>query len=488
VLRIPSFFEPHWYTDEAGYVATARSMLQGKVLYTQIWNNKPPLHLWTVALLIRLLGTSEAALHSLTFVTGLLTLGAVAYACDRVLGRRRALIALLVAAALLGMPILDAEILLPESILIAPVTWAAAVLVCRFAEPDARRWPLWPIAVGALAALAVAYQQTALADATAFGFIILVTSRGNWRRVAVYAATLGVLTAAWLVPTLLAVGVSTTAYALVGFYAHFTQGNWDGPAGIALHLLPVLAAFALLTICGWFRRHDRNPAWALWFWAGAALLVPAIARQPYPHYLLPSAVPVTMALCSVRLRRITSVSVSRRLTAAGLVAATALAGSGAGIAGFNWIPWPGISTLSLATYYGGAVLVAVGAEPTATWQNQFDDRVAEDRAAAEWIDSHGLRATSAVIWSADVWLYLISDFPVIMPTPPIYNDATLLGSYTAVAQRITALAPEVVVTEGTTLSADPEIEPLLKSSYTACETNGSEIVWVRDDVARGLAG
>jgi hypothetical protein len=488
VLRLPSFFEPHWYTDEAGYVATARSMLQGKVLYSQIWNNKPPLHLWTVAVLIRLLGTSEAALHSLTFVTGLATLAAVAYACDRILGRRRAVFALLVAAALLGTPILDAELLIPESLLIAPTTWAAAILFCRFAELDARRWPLWPIAVGALAALAIAYQQTALADASAFGFAILVTSRGNWRRVVLYAATVAILTAAWLIPTLLSVGVSTTAYALVGFYAHFTDGNWHGPAGIVLHLVPVLAAFALLTVCAWFRRHDRNPVWALWFWAGAALLVPAVARQPYPHYLLPSAVPVTMALSSIRPLRGTSISLSRRLTAAGLVAGTALASSGAAVAGFNWIPWPGISTLGLSTYYGGAVLVAVGAQSRETWQNEFDYRVAEDRAAAEWIEGHGLRSTSAVIWSADVWLYSISDFTVIMPTPPIYNDATLLGSYGAAAQRIAALAPEIVVTEGTTLAADPEIEPLLKSAYTSVEQYGSEIVWVRNDVAQALPG
>jgi len=45
LLRIPSFLEPHWYTDEAGYVTTARSLLEGKVLYSQVWNNKPPIHL-----------------------------------------------------------------------------------------------------------------------------------------------------------------------------------------------------------------------------------------------------------------------------------------------------------------------------------------------------------------------------------------------------------------------------------------------------------
>ncbi|MGD0833127.1 MAG: glycosyltransferase family 39 protein [Candidatus Dormibacteria bacterium] len=488
VLRLPSFFEPHWYTDEAGYVATARSMLQGKTLYTQIWNNKPPLHLWTVALVIKFLGTSEAALHSLTFVSGLLTLAAVAYACDRVLGRRRTAIALLVAAVLLGTPILDAELLLPESLLIAPVTWAGAILLRRFAAPDERDWPRWPIAVGALVAVAIAYQQTAVAEACAFGFILLVTSRGNWRRFAAYAITVSALTVAWLIPTVLSAGLSTASYALVGFYVHFTQGNFAGTAGLLLHLVPIVVAFSLLVLCAWFRRHDRDPTWALWFWAGAALLVPSIARQPYPHYLLPSAVPVAMAICSLRPLRSRGVSLTQRLTAAGLIAGTALVLPAAAVTGFNWIPWPGISDLSLATYYGGAVLVATGAQSDQSWENEFDLRVGEDRAAADWITGHGLQGTSAVIWSADAWLYSISDFTVLMPTPPIYNDAPLLGGWDATAQRVASLDPVVVVTEGTTIASYPQIEPLLASSYRACEQNGSEIVWVRDDVAQALLG
>ena len=195
-----------------------------------------------------------------------------------------------------------------------------------------------------------------------------------------------------------------------------------------------------------------------------------------------------MAVCSLRSVRSWGVSLTQRLTAAGLLAATALVIPAAAITGFNWIPWPGISTLSLATYYGGAVLVATGAQSDQSWQNEFDARVPEDRAAASWITNHGLEGTSAVIWSADVWLYTIDDFSVIMPTPPIYNDAVLLGSWDATAQRIAALDPVIVVTEGTTISAYPQIQPLLTSAYQACEQNGSEIVWVRNDIARALPG
>ena len=33
ILRLPSLMEPHWYTDEAGYVNVARELLGGKILY-----------------------------------------------------------------------------------------------------------------------------------------------------------------------------------------------------------------------------------------------------------------------------------------------------------------------------------------------------------------------------------------------------------------------------------------------------------------------
>ncbi|MBO0703635.1 MAG: glycosyltransferase family 39 protein, partial [Candidatus Dormibacteraeota bacterium] len=169
VLRVPSFFEPHWYTDEAGYATTARAMLHGKVLYSQVWNNKPPLHLWTIALVVKLFGPAEWALHGLTLLSGLLALAGLAYAATRLLSPARALAAVVVGGILLGAPIIGNELSLPENFLIAPTAWAGAVLLTRVGGGG--RW--WPVAVGALAATAIAYQQTALADAAAFAAIIV---------------------------------------------------------------------------------------------------------------------------------------------------------------------------------------------------------------------------------------------------------------------------------------------------------------------------
>ena len=494
LLRIPSFLEPHWYTDEAGYVTTARAVLQGKVLYSQIWTNKPPLQIWTVAAVIHFLGTSEAALHVVTFLTGLLTLLAIAYAASRLLGRRRTVVALVLAAIMLGTPLLDAELILPESFLIAPVAWAGALLLTRAAAPDTRRWPLWPVAVGVLAAAGIAYQQTALADTCAFGLILATAGRASWRRVAVYAATVAGLTAAWLIPALVTAGAGKVASALVGYWVQFTQDQVQGAGQGSLQIPMVFRGiFALVVLtpvvsAAWLRRRDPDPAWALWVWAAVALLVPAVALQPYPHYLLPSLVPTALAISSLGLRLPARAPSSRRLAGAGLIAATVLALVGAAPTGVDWPPALVVGNHSLATYYGGAFSTLTRGQSLIAYQDQFDYRVPEDSAVAAWIKAHGLDGSSAVLWSADAWLYDLNDLQLLMPTPPIYNDEHLLGYQGPVAQKVADLEPALVITESQSVASWPEIDPVLAAGYKNVDESGSEIVWLRDDLVASVVG
>ena len=489
LLRVPAFLEPHWYTDEAGYVTTARGLLQGQVLYSQVWNNKPPLHLWTVALVIQLMGTSEAVLHILPFLTGGLTLLAVAYAGDRLLGRRRTVVALVGLAILLGTPLFDAELLLPESLLIAPVTWAGAILLTRIAAPDTRRWPLWPMAVGALVATGLAYQQTVLAETCAFGLILAIAGRASWRRVVVYAATLGALTAIWLVPAIITAGASKVGYALVGFYVNFTQVAYTGGASdVPVHLLIPAGVLVVLVAAAWLCRRDDDPLWALWVWAGAALLVPAVAREPYAHYLVPSLAPCALAVTSLGLRWPERITVSRRLAEVGLIAAAGLAVWPASVAGMDWLPTQAEPGHTLANYYGGAMSVLTRGRSLITWQDDFDYRVPEDSAVAVWVQDHGLDGVPAVVWSSDAWLYELDNLQLVLPTPPIYNDEVLLGYSGPVAEEVAALGPVLVITEGSARTAYPEIDSVLSSAYQQTDEVGSEIVWVRNDMVASVTG
>src|SRR3990167_11223703 len=43
LLRFPSIFEPYWYGDEGIYQVIGVALREGRVLYSEIWDNKPPI-------------------------------------------------------------------------------------------------------------------------------------------------------------------------------------------------------------------------------------------------------------------------------------------------------------------------------------------------------------------------------------------------------------------------------------------------------------
>ena len=498
LLRLPSFLEPHWYTDEAGYVTTAQAALRGGLLYAQVWTNKPPLQIWTVAAVVRTLGTSEAALHVLPWISGLLTLLAVDHAARRLLGPRRRVGALVLAAILLGTPLFDAELILPESLLIAPITWAGALVVTRIAAPDLRPWPRWPLAAGLLAGVAVAYQQTALAETCAFGLLLALSPSGSRsRRVAIYAAGFAVVSLLWLVPSVTLAGPGTVARALVGFWVPFTQSRYPvNGGGVAIALLLPAAVLTLLVVAAWLLRRDPSPTWRPWVWAGAALLVPTVARQPYPHYLLPSVAPTALVLAGLRLparrgartppRR--TPSRSQRLGLGSLAAGFALAVWGGSVAGADWVVPFDAGSAGLAAYYGGAMATLAGGESLAAYQDGFDRRVPEDAAVAAWISAHGLDGAPAVVWSSDAWVYADAHLRLLLPTPPIYNDVVLVGGSGALARRVRQLRPELVVTLSSSMTHYPGLQPVLSAGYTEVDRSGGEAVWLRDGVVGAVRG
>ena len=493
VLRVPSFLEPHWYTDEAGYATTARALLQGKRLYAEIWNNKPPLHLWTVAADIAAFGSSEAGLHVVTFLSGLATLAAVLHMGPALLGRGRTVLALSVVAVLLGAPLFDAELAIPESLLIAPATWAAAIVLRRMAGTGAGEGLRWPLVAGVLAAAAIAYQQTAVADAAAFGLILALSPQVRARQVGVYAGSVAGVTVLWVAAMVLSAGASTVGFALGGFYVAYTQAMLPATSsGLLTHALLLLLALVLIVGGALAARRSAAAQWAPWIWAGATLLVPAAAQQPYAHFLAPAVVPVTVAIAGLR----APAWRSRRqvLGRAALLAGVLVAALMARIAGVDWVPaLAGEGTNAardVAGYYGGALGVLLRGGDLEGWQDSFDARVAGDRAVARWVKSHGLSTETAVVWSSDAWPYLMTGLSVLMPTAPIYNDEVLLGNQGQVAVQVGSLNPDLIITSDDSLAGFPEVQPLLSKSYRVVDREGWDTVWLRDDdtLTRAVSG
>ena len=488
VTRLPSLLEPRWYTDEAGYASTAEAFLHGSRLYSGIWTNKPPLQILVVAIPVSIDQRSEVLLHLVSFLTGAAALASAAVIATRLLSPLRAGIALVGAAVVLGTPIVDAEILLPESVLIAPTTWAAAIVFLRVA--GRRDGPVpgvrWAVLAGCLSAAAIALQQTCVIDAFALALLLLLSPRTTRRQLIAYAGTVAAITGAWLLTFVVLAGPGTMAYALAGFYVQYTQVVLPPtPGGVARHALILCTALALLVAGAVALRRTSHPTWAFATWAGSTLLVPASAQQQFPHFLAPSVIPVALLVASVPAVNPLAGTARLRAGAAAMAASVAAALTLSTTAGLDWIlptTLPGNTPHTLSWYYSGVSGILFAGRSQDDWGSQFDNRVAGDTAAADWIDQHGLRGHRAVVWSSDAWVYLLADLPVLMPTAPIYNDEILYGLGGPVADHVAALAPDLVVTAADSVNEYPEIQPLLQRRYRQAVQAGADTVWVRDDL------
>ena len=495
VLRIPSFLEPHWYTWRLvrDAVDVLLEAVPGDIDLDKVSaaiRSQPrivevhDLHLWTITGVVGLFGPREAALHGLTFISGALTVGAVYWAALRLFGARRAAVAACAAGLVLGLPILDAELALPESLLIAPVSWAGAILLVQLhrARPSSRAPMRWPIVVGLLLAIGVAYQQTVVAESCAFGLAIALSTHTRVRDLAAYLAALIIPTAAWVGVTVAQAGGAKVAFALVGFYIPFTTSVFPGSkSGVALHLAASLAALTLLVLGAYLCRRQAKPTWALMLWLGAALLVPAFARQPYAHYLTQTAAPAALALAALPLPRRERIR-SLQLRWLPQVAGVCIAAVMATVAGLDWIP-PAAGSRTLGLYYGGAVAGVLDSERWLDWDNGFDYRVRADEAVAAWLRHNQLTGRSTVVWSSDTWLYALADLPVSMPTPPIYNDEVLLGQHGPVAEYVDGLRPDLLIVSDSDRRTFSEVNRLLDGAlYARAFISGPYTVWVRDGV------
>src|SRR6266446_2115484 len=70
LLRLPSLFEPYWYGDEGIYQVIGLALTRGRLLYSGIWDNKPPL----LYVLYAIFHGDQPAIRLFSLFTGVITI------------------------------------------------------------------------------------------------------------------------------------------------------------------------------------------------------------------------------------------------------------------------------------------------------------------------------------------------------------------------------------------------------------------------------
>ena len=466
-LRVPSLFEPHWYSDEAGYATTAWFSTHGMALYQTIWNNKPPLLFWIYDLALGAFGPSELGIHLLSTLSGLVALSALWWALrGRASGWRRAA-PMLAAAILLSIPFLGGDLALPENFLIAPEALGMVLLL----EGLERRQTPWFIAAGAMLAAAVLIQQTALAAVGAAALLVAVRPEpGRGRNLVSLLLVTVIGVTAGLAPYLVSAGPARVWFLLAGSYREYTSASLlISP----LTLLPRALAGVLLLAGAMGRRRDSALSHLAAVWLVADLFAYLLPNRPYAHFLLPAVIPACLVAASVRPPRWLTAPRWREL---------ALPASGA----VCLATWVTLFAMNASGLFGGLLTLeyiplsvgrAVGAFSASQYLAAFGLETLGEAQAVDFIRGHHLEGATAVVWSPDSWPYLLGRLRPVLPTPAIYMDAAWLGER-GLLDRIRSSLPELVVVDGS--SVPTALRSLLSSSYRVVERGaGGSAIWLR---------
>src|SRR3989344_7555790 len=145
ILRFPSLFEPLWYGDEGIYQVVGTSLNHGKLLYSQIFDNKPPLLYW----LYSIFQSDQFSIRLISLVFGALAVIMFFFLSKKLFNNAKSNIPLLttfIFAILFGLPTLEGNIANAENFMLLPII-ASAILILDSQKTNLNRFSINPLSL-----------------------------------------------------------------------------------------------------------------------------------------------------------------------------------------------------------------------------------------------------------------------------------------------------------------------------------------------------
>lgn len=287
LLRLPSLFEPYWYGDEGIYQVIGIALRNGRLLYRDIWDNKPPL----LYLIYAFFNGDQfwARLFSLTI--GIFTVIAFYVLSARLFENKKKAVfwSTGIFTVLFGLPLIEGNIANAENFMLFPII-LAGILVFKNTNKQ--------LLSGFLVSLAFLTKIVALFDFAAFFLFLLFINAPLDLKITVSNLKREIKK---LLPFMLGFTAPIILTALFFlfkgaikdfFQASFIQnvgyvgyGNkFIIPQGFLILKLIILGAFVLFI----FLRRSKitKSALFIFLWFAFSLFDSFFSQRPYTHYVL----------------------------------------------------------------------------------------------------------------------------------------------------------------------------------------------------------
>lgn len=398
LLRLPSFFEPYWYGDEGIYEVIGFALRHGKLLYRDIWDNKPPL-----LYLIYALGSGDQMIAKiLSAIAGFLAVIVFFFLAKRLFTKKiQIYFSTALFALLFGLPLLEGNIANAENFMLLPIISAALLVVVVLQKKlSFRNQTLFLFSAGLLIGVAFLTKVVAVFDIAAFAFVLAVmkfeTLQKSWKTILSHLIPLGI---GFVVPLLLTIAYFASQHILPTFFqsAFFSNVGYVNygnqfiiPQGLLILKLILLAG--ILCVLFIKRKSFSLTELFVYTWIPFAVFNALFSQRPYTHYVL-----VTIAAASLLAGLVIVHKRAKPLSSIILLITFLLL-----VKNFNFYTKP-------FSYYSNFVSYVVGQKDTTAYQSFFDKGTPRDYAIASFIKSTIKPDQHVFIWTNSAQIYKLLD-------------------------------------------------------------------------------
>ena len=402
LLRLPSLFEPDWYGDEGIYQVLGLGIKAGRLLYRDIFDNKPPL----LYLLYSFVSSDLFLIRLLSLLFGLLSVWAFFFLAKKLLNRPKVVyISTALFAVFFGLPLVEGNIANAENFMLF-LNILGGYLVLKSLErnkPNTKYIML--LSAGLIVGLSFLFKIVALFDFAAFcGFLFFANYSKKLfdifklKNLIVEIKNLLPFVLGFLAPIVLTALFFIFNHAFANFLTATLSSNvgYVGygnkliiPQGLLILKLALLGAFSLFIF---YKRKTYGNAFSfVALWLAFSLFNAYFSQRPYTHYvlvLLPS-------FCLL----IGLFFVNKNFSK--LAGTLAIASFIAVLLSFTFY-------IKTVFYYQNFISFAADGESVYAYQSFFDGSTPRDYEIAGYINSHALPGDNIFIWGNNAQVYYLT--------------------------------------------------------------------------------
>jgi len=427
ILRFPSLFEPYWYGDEGIYQVLGMGIRQGKLLYRDIFDNKPPL----LYIFYSFFNGEQFWVRLLNLAFGIGCVIAFFYLSKSLFKNKKiAFLTTSIFAILLGLPIIEGNIANAENFILLPVILGALFITWQ------KHFNYKYFFAGLLVGLAFLFKIVAIFDFAAF-LIFIIFTRFNFNFKNLKNKTLPVYS--FILGFIIPIGLTAIIFAIQGAFSDFTKATLFSNVGYVGYgnkfLIPqglLILKLLALSLFTWFifKKKDKLSIEGIfiYLWFAFSLYNAFFSQRPYTHYLL-----VLLPSFCLLIGFLFDNAVFRRFTLVVFLITTILV-----LQNFWFFK-------KTTYYYQNFFSFLINPDNTVGYQRFFDRNTPTDYKLASYINTHVLESESIFIWGNNAQLYKLTNKLPLVKYAVAYHISNYKDGYPLTKKALFDTKPKLII-------------------------------------------